>query len=182
MTRELAPQADALHPAEDDLERERRVLSLHQRRGRELYGLALGLGLSEEEAADAAQEAMLRLWREVAAGKDVRDLDAWAFRTTYRLAVDHHRLRRRVGESLRRLIARGERHAADPADSADADALWQAVDGLSKRQRTVLYLRYRADLPFDRIGLAMGITSNAARSHATNALATLRRRLAQEES
>ena len=182
MTRELAPDTDLVRPVGEDLERERRVLSLHERRGQDLYGFALGLGLSEEEAADAVQEAMLRLWRELAADREVRDLDAWAFRTTYRLAIDHHRLRRRIAGSLGRLIARGERHASDPADSADAEALWQAVDELSGRQRAVLYLRYRADLPFDRIGFALGITSNAARSHATTALATLRRRFAQEET
>jgi RNA polymerase sigma-70 factor (ECF subfamily) len=182
MTRELAPDTELAHAVEGDPERERRVLSLHQRRGQDLYGFALGLGLSEQEAADAVQEAMLRLWRELAAGRDVVDLDAWVFRTTYRLAVDHHRLRRRISGSLGRLIAREQRHASDPAESADADALWQAVDELTGRQRAVLYLRYRADLPFDRIGFALGITSNAARSHATNAVATLRRRLAQEES
>jgi DNA-directed RNA polymerase specialized sigma24 family protein len=53
---------------------------------------------------------------------------------------------------------------------------------LPERQRAVLYLRYRADLPFERVGFVLGITSSAARSHATNALATLRRRLGQEES
>jgi RNA polymerase sigma-70 factor (ECF subfamily) len=182
MTRELAPDTHLVAKAGEDPERERRVLSLHERRGQDLYGFALGLGLSEEEAADAVQEAMLRLWRELAAGREVLDLDAWTFRTTYRIAVDHHRLRLRISGSLGRLIARGERHGSDPADSADADALWQAVDELSGRQRAVLYLRYRADLPFEQIGFALGITSNAARSHATNAVATLRRRLAQEES
>jgi len=182
MTREFAPDTDLVRTAGEDRERERRVLSLHERRGQDLYGFALGLGLSEEEAADAVQEAMLRLWHELAAGREVHDLDAWVFRIIYRLAIDHHRLRHRISGSLGRLIARGERHASDPADSADADALWQAVDELSARQRAVLYLRYRADLPFDRIGFALGITSSAARSHATNAVATLRHRLAQEES
>jgi RNA polymerase sigma factor (sigma-70 family) len=155
------------------------VLSLHDRRGQDLYGFALGLGLLDEEAADAVQETMLRLWRELASGKEVHDLDAWAFRTAYHLAIDQHRLRRRLAGSLGRLVARGADHAADSADPA---ALWQAVDGLPTRPRAVLYLRYRADLPFDRVGFVLGITSSAARSHATNALATLRRRLGQEES
>jgi RNA polymerase sigma-70 factor (ECF subfamily) len=186
-----APERDRLVPAnrtdvegrnDPDRERERRVLSLHDRRGQDLYGFALGLGLLDDEAADAVQETMLRLWRELESGKDVHDLDAWAFRTAYHLAIDQHRLRRRLAGSLGRLVARGGDFAADPADSADSAALWQAVDGLPERQRAVLYLRYRADLPFDRVGFVLGITSSAARSHASNALATLRRRLGQEES
>ncbi len=182
MTDELSPQAEIALRAAQEPERERRVLSLHSRRGQDLYGFALGLGLSDEDAADAVQDTMFRLWRELDSGKELHDLDAWAFRTTYHLVVDHHRLRRRLAGSLGWLMARGSEQAADPADSADGAALWQAVDVLPKRQRAVLYLRYRADLPFDRIGLVLGITSGAARSHATNAIATLRRRLGQEES
>ena len=183
MTKELAPKADSALLAGQEAEHRRRVLSLHARRGQDLYGFALGLGLPDEDAADAVQETMLRLWRELAAARDVHDVDAWAFRTTYHLAVDQHRLRRRIAISLQWLTARSSEHATtDPTDSADADALWEAVDGLPERQRAVLYLRYRADLPFDRIGLVLGITSGAARSHATTALATLRRRLEREDS
>lgn len=183
MTKELAPKADSALLAGQEAEHQRRVLSLYARRGQGLYGFALGLGLPDEDAADAVQETMLRLWRELAAARDVRDVDAWAFRTTYHLVVDQHRLRRRIATSLQRLTAqRRSEHATDPTDSADADAIWQAVDGLPERQRAVLYLRYRADLPFDRIGLVLGITSGAARSHATAALATLRRRLEREVS
>jgi RNA polymerase sigma-70 factor (ECF subfamily) len=183
-----APRADpagrpeATSREDSDRERERRVLSLHDRRGQDLYGFAIGLGLRDEEAADAVQETMLRLWRELASGNDVHDVDAWAFRTAYHLAIDQHRLQTRLAGSLGRLVARGGKPAVDPADSADSAALWQAVDSLPERQRAVLYLRYRADLPFERVGFVLGITSSAARSHATNALATLRRRLGQEES
>ena len=181
MTEELLPQIEVAILAARGPERERRVLSLHARRGQDLYGFALRLGLADEDAADAVQETMVRLWRELDSGKDLDDLDAWAFRTAYHLAMDHHRLRRRLPELFRRLVERSAGYGADPADSSDAAALWQTVDRLPDRQRAVLYLRYRADLPFDRIGLVLGITSSAARSHATNALATLRRRLGQEE-
>jgi RNA polymerase sigma-70 factor (ECF subfamily) len=51
---------------------------------------------------------------------------------------------------------------------------------LPPRQRQVLYLRFRADLPFDEIGLILGITDSAARSHATQAMHTLRSRLAAQ--
>lgn len=182
MIKELSPKADLEVLAAQEPELERRVLSLHARRGQDLYGFAVGLGLCDADAADAVQEAMLRLWRELESGRDVRDLDAWAFRTTYHLVMDHHRLRRRLVASFERLTARGTSNATDPADSSDAAALWQAVDGLPARQRAVLYLRYRADLPFERIGLVLGITPSAARSHSTQALANLRRRVGPEES
>jgi RNA polymerase sigma factor (sigma-70 family) len=59
--------------------------------------------------------------------------------------------------------------------------VWGEVDRLPERQRAVLYLRYRADLTFDAIGGVLGITASAARSHASQAIRTLRLRLAGEE-
>ena len=177
--RDLSTGADTAVPAVRDSER--LVRSLHDRRGQDLYGFAIGLGLGDADAADAVQEAMLRLWRELLTGTELRDLDAWAFRTTYHLAIDHHRFRRRAAGLFGRLAERGHGYGADPADGSEAAALWQAVDCLPERQRAVLYLRYRADLPFDRIGIVLGITPGASRSHSTIALATLRRRLGQEE-
>jgi RNA polymerase sigma factor (sigma-70 family) len=161
---------------------ERRVLSLHARRGQDLFGFAVRMGLSDEDASDAVQEAMLRLWRELSGGKELLDLDAWAFRVVYRLAIDRHRLSTRVAASLGRLFARANAVAADPADRNESAAVWSAVDSLPERQRAAIYLRYRADMTFDQVGLAMGITPGAARSHTTNALATLRRRVGQEET
>jgi RNA polymerase sigma-70 factor (ECF subfamily) len=172
--------AKAIAVAEEEWDLERRVVSLQARRGQDLYGFAIGLGLPHDDAADVVQEAIARLWRELCSGMELLDLDAWAFRTTYHLAMDHHRLQSRV-VALGRLISRSSRNAGDPADAPDHAGLWQAVDALPERQRAVLYLRYRADLPFDRIGIVLGITASAARSHATIAVATLRRTLGQEE-
>jgi RNA polymerase sigma-70 factor (ECF subfamily) len=172
-----APAADA----GDDAEMERRVRSLHTRRGQDLYGFALRMGLSDDDAADAVQDVMLRVWRELISGKELMDLDAWAFRVTYRLAMDRHRLHTRVAGSLGRLLSRTVQIAPDPADSAGADAVWRAVDSLPERQRAAVYLRYQADMAFEQIGLAMGITPVAARSHVRTALARLRRQFGQEE-
>ena len=173
-----APAADA----GDDAEMERRVRSLHTRRGDDLYGFALRMGLSGDDAADAVQDAMLRVWRELSSGKELTDLDAWAFRVTYRLAMDRHRLHTRIAGSLGRLFAGTTQIAPDPADRTEADAVWRAVDTtLTERQRAAVYLRFRADLAFEQIGLAMGITPVAARSYVSTALAKLRHQLGQEE-
>ena len=168
--------------AGDESEMERRVLSLHARRGQDLYGFALRMGLPDDDAADAVQDAMLRVWRELSSGKELLDLDAWAFRVTYRLAMDRHRLHTRIAGSLGRLFAGTAQIAPDPAESTEADTLWRAVDTLPHRQRAAVYLRYRADMAFEQIGLAMGITPAAARSHVSTALARLRHQLGQEES
>lgn len=70
--------------------------------------------------------------------------------------------------------------AGDPGDDVERQQVWHEVDRLPDRQRAVLFLRYRADLAFEDIGTTLGITASAARSHCTQALATLRARLGRE--
>jgi RNA polymerase sigma-70 factor (ECF subfamily) len=181
MIRSGSPGPAPAAVAGDDAEMERRVRSLHARRGQDLYGFAVRMGLSDDDAADAVQDVMLRVWRELISGKELMDLDAWAFRVTYRLAMDRHRLHTRVAGSLGRLLSGTVQIAPDPADSTEADAVWRAVDSLPERQRAAVYLRYQADMAFEQIGLAMGITPVAARSHVSTALARLRRQFGQEE-
>ena len=156
------------------------VLDLERRQGQALFGFVLRLGLSDAEAADAVQEVLLRLWAELRAGQSIEQPKSWAFRTIYRLAMDQHRLQRRIGLIAERLW----RSDPDPGDSTqgagDRIAVWAEVARLPERQRHVLYLRYRADLSFAQIGSVMGITASAARSHATQATATLRRRLGDD--
>jgi RNA polymerase sigma factor (sigma-70 family) len=154
------------------------VADVHERRGRELFGLCRRLGLDEDEANDAIQEAFLRMWAESAKGTVILDAEAWAFRVTYRLAMDHHRLGRLVRTLTDRLSEVTTREELDPADRL---AVWAAVDRLPPRQRAVIYLRYRADLSYERIATVMGITANGARNDASAATATLRKHYPIEE-
>ena len=155
------------------------VADVHERRGRELFGLCRRLGLDDDEANDAVQEAFLRMWTETSRGTVIVDPEGWAFRVTYRLAMDHHRLSRLAHALADRL---SEVRVRDDLDPADRMAVWAAVDKLPPRQRAVLYLRYRADLTYERIAAIMEITANGARNDASAGTATLRRRLASEEA
>jgi RNA polymerase sigma factor (sigma-70 family) len=162
---------------------EQRVRSLYERRSQELFGFARRLGLNDEDAADAVQECMARLVRELRAGAAIDDPEAWSFRVLYRVGMDAHRLRRRVGALTDRLTLRAtlpRRDDGDPSRRFDTDDVWHEVDRLPCRQRAVLYLRFRADLSFEGIATALGISAGAARGHASTGLATLRRRLGEE--
>jgi len=174
-------QVEARTDRDSDSGAEAAVRRLYGRQAQPMFGFARRLGLSNEDADDAVQETVARLWRELGSGAIIDDLDAWAFRVLYRISIDHHRIRRRLGALLERLGSTDRRTGdGDPAGRTEVDAVWQAVDRLPDRQRAVLYLRYRADMAYEQIGRAMGITPGAARGHATTGLATLRRRLGDE--
>jgi len=160
---------------------DRIVVDIERRHGQALFGFVRRQGLTDEQARDAVQEALLRLWHELRRGTSIDNPRAWAYRAIYRLAMDQHRLGRRLRLLSGRLDI-GRRTTSDPAESmSDRVAVWGEVDKLPVRQRQVLYLRCRSDLSFEEVGEVLVITASAGRSHATQALATLRRRLATGE-
>ena len=154
------------------------VDELDARHGQELFGLARRSGLSDTAAEDAVQDALLRLWLEVRGGVDIIDAKAWTFRTLYRIAMDQHRVRRRMSDLVDRLALAPPRVL--DRDEARRISVWQLVDRLPLRQRQVLYLRFKADMTFEQVGSVMGITSSAARAHAAFASVRLRENLGDE--
>jgi RNA polymerase sigma-70 factor, ECF subfamily len=155
------------------------VTDLQARRGGELYGLARRLGLDADEANDAVQETLMRAWVALDARDPIHNLDAWAFKTLYRICMDRHRWRRRVRLLGDRLRPSSEFSPASPV--AERLSLWATVDRLPERQRAVVYLRYRADLSFEEIGAALGIQPVSARSHVSRALDRLAVLIREEE-
>lgn len=151
------------------------VVALEATHGQALVGFVRRLGLTDEQAADCVQEVLVRLWAELDRGTMIVDHKAWAFRAIYRVAMDEHRLRRRIADLVGRLGRTTPRTSWVGTD--DRIAVWAEVDRLPSRQRQVVYLRYRADLSFEEIAAVLDITSSAARSHATQAMARLRSRL-----
>ncbi|MDP2292818.1 MAG: sigma-70 family RNA polymerase sigma factor [Actinomycetota bacterium] len=154
------------------------VADFERAHGQTLFGFVRGLGVKDDAAADVVQESILRLFDALCAGQAIRDRKAWTFHVAYRLAMDEHR---RFARGLRMMNARHHpADAGDPGDDLERRQVWSEVDHLPERQRAVLFLRFRADLAFEDIGVTLGITASAARSHCTQALATLRTRLGEE--
>ena len=60
-------------------------------------------GSTPAAPVDLVQEALLRLWRELSGGADIRSPEAWTYRTLSRLAMDEHRLHRRIATLITRL-------------------------------------------------------------------------------
>jgi RNA polymerase sigma factor (sigma-70 family) len=151
------------------------VVRLENDEAQALFGFVRRLGLTDEQADDAVQEVFARLLAEQRRGILIASPRSWAYQAIYRLAMDQHRLRRKI----RALVgAIGRNRVADRHDDADRIAVWSEVDRLPPRQRQIVYLRYRGDLAYEEIAGVLGISASAARSHATQAMATLRARLA----
>jgi RNA polymerase sigma factor (sigma-70 family) len=155
------------------------VVAIELEAGQRLFGYARRSGIDDDRAGDIVQVALLRLARELSRGVVVRSPEAWLYTAITRLAMDEHRIDRRVLRLAARLGER-MRPAIVEIDAADRIALWLQVDRLPTRQRQAVYLRYHADLSFEEIAGVMGVTSSAARSYATKGIATVRTSLGQD--
>lgn len=165
-------------PPDDDADRAV-VIQVQRERGPELYAFSRRLGLSSEAAEDAVQEALMRLWMAIDAGDAIAKPDAWAFRALYRICMDTHRWHRRVARLVERLRPAIERSVAPRV--VDRITVWDAVDQLPNRQRAAVYLRYRADLPYEEIGAVLGIQAVSARSTVSRALDRLSHLMSKED-
>ncbi|MFP5298330.1 MAG: RNA polymerase sigma factor [Actinomycetota bacterium] len=133
----------------------------------------LGLYCGDRAVAEElAQEALARAWRH---WKKVRGLDhpaAWLHRVALNLANSHFR---RLGAERRARERSG--HVEDrmsDLDTADKQAVQEAVAALPKRQRTALVLRYYLDLPYAEIAEVMEAPEATVKSLVRRAIARLR--------
>jgi RNA polymerase sigma factor (sigma-70 family) len=142
---------------------------------------AAGLILRDRNwAEDAAQDALVRAWRDLPTLRDADSFDGWLYRILVHACQDQLRRRRRDlrsdGLSLR--------HEASEQDStgrqADRDELERGLRRLTEEQRMVVTLRYYLDLSEREVAAATGIRIGTVKSRLSRALDALRAALEAE--
>lgn len=133
-------------------------------------------------AADAAQEACLRLYLRWDRVGELDDPVAWLYRVGINRCRDYRRQIKRAARLFDRLAAEAAPEAGgtgsgagDPAGSWAPDARFAALVGrLPKQQRIAAVLFYQADLSTREIARTMQISESAVKSHLHRARETLR--------
>lgn len=147
-----------------------------------LKRLLIRRGLSGSAAADAVQEAFVRLMR--APREDVRDLRSYLFRTAANLVADQYRQQYRDSKVIDPAADLDET-VADPSQQPEAAlvsaqelaALDDALSELPMRCREVLVLHKFEGLSYAEIAERLGISKNTVTVHMTKAMNTLRKRM-----
>jgi RNA polymerase sigma-70 factor (ECF subfamily) len=132
---------------------------------REAARLVRSLTLATGEAAlaeDAVAEAFARAWSRWPEVRSHERPAAWVMRVA--LNESRSRFRRRSVERRRahQVVPADEVHH-DP-DPSSAQPLWDAVAGLGPRERTLIALRYVADLPQGEIARLLGVPTGTVAS------------------
>jgi RNA polymerase sigma factor (sigma-70 family) len=120
-----------------------------------------------KDAEDAYQETFLRALRAYGRLKHTENLRAWVLTIARRVAVDHYRRREATP-----VVVEPE------TDSRPAYAeLGELADGLPRKERAAVVLRYGYDMSYAAIGAALGSSEDAARQAASSGVRKLRRRM-----
>ncbi|MEU9297962.1 RNA polymerase sigma factor [Streptomyces sp. NPDC048266] len=140
---------------------------------------ALSLCASPQDAEDAAQEALIILYRKIGTLRAAGALASWMFRIVRNECLRHVRL----------LVPRGDETQADtgaPAEPSAEDAVLRgleaeriaaAVSALPRDQRQVLLLRDVQGLPGRTVARALGLSDAAMKSRLHRARTALRHSL-----
>lgn len=157
---------------------------LCERYGARVYHFATMVAGSDLEAEDLAQSALERALRGLPQFDSRKgQIEGWLWRIVVNVARDAGRAavrRQRVWERLVQLRWGGPPDDGIPL-GIDDDRLLEAVRTLTPRQRSVLALRFGADLDFRGVGAALGISSGAAGVATHRALKALRQKLLEED-
>ena len=151
-----------------------RLLAEH---GREIQTVAQVILHDRDEAADVLAETVIAAWEK---GSSLRDPDAlrpWLLRVATNRALS----RRRRTARLVALDSILEPETADLRGAAEAHvAVLEGLAFLAPRERAAIALRYLADLSVEEVARAMGTSPNTVKTQLREALAKLRRGMADE--
>lgn len=140
---------------------------------------ALSLCASPQDAEDAAQEALIILYRKIGTLRATGALASWMFRI----------VRNECLRQVRLLVARRDEQPAEPEAGAEPSAeeavlhrleverIAAAVGALPRDQRQVLIMRDVQGLPGRTVAHALGLSSAAMKSRLHRARAALRHAL-----
>lgn len=132
------------------------------------------------------QECFLKAHRHWAGFRGESSVITWLMRIAINLQKDHWRNRRVQFWRQTRTNAVDADEASEWLPSGESspeqqllareqvERVWQAVDGLSGRQRTVFLLRFVEEMEIAEIGQATGLSDGTVKAHLSRALGRVR--------
>jgi RNA polymerase sigma-70 factor (ECF subfamily) len=133
-------------------------------------------------AEDAAQDALVRAWRDLPGLRDPERFDAWLHRLLVRSCSDQLRRHRHELTDVELLVDRRPQTdgAAATRGVDDRDELERGLRHLTDEQRIVIALRYYLGLTDNEVAAATGLPVGTVKSRIFRALESLRAALAAE--
>jgi RNA polymerase sigma-70 factor (ECF subfamily) len=134
---------------------------LVRRYGDVLYGHALRMAGSEDEAADLVQKALVKGFKKLSSCRDPERVGAWLFRILANLCKDHVRSPRRRDLPMSQLgtVLTGPSDPEADAEGAEIRSrVWGALDALTPEQREAFVLKHVEGRSYEEIAAVMDLS------------------------
>jgi RNA polymerase sigma-70 factor (ECF subfamily) len=134
---------------------------LVRRYGDTLYGHALRMSGSPDDAADLAQRALVQGFKRLHTCREPERVGAWLFRIVANLCKDHQRSRRRQDVPLGAwagVVRGGPDPEADAQASETRRRVWRALDALTPEQREAFVLKHVEGRSYEEIAAVMDLS------------------------
>ena len=143
---------------------------------------------NREAAEDCGQEAMIRIWRNLANYRGECALESWVYRIAANCCMDWLRKKKRdQSVSMEPMVEQG----FDPADDApgteeqvvakdERQRLREAIALLPEDQREALILTQLEKVPYEEAAQALGVSEGTVKSRVNRAKARLKEILSAE--
>ena len=149
-----------------------------------LYRLAKRLLVSKEEAEDATQEVLLKLWSKNESMADYKNVEAFAMTMTKNFCLD--RLKSKQASNLKLVHSnyQDENSSLQKQLEAEDSVRWmeRIMDTLPEQQKMVLQLRDVEQYEFEEICELLDMKPTAVRVTLSRARKTVREELAKKHS
>lgn len=149
-----------------------------------LYRLAKRLLVSTEEAEDATQEVLLKLWTKNESITDYNSVEAFAMTMTKNYCLD--RLKSKQAGNLKLVHSNyaDETPSLQSKLEAEDSLQWMGriLNTMPEQQRMVLQLRDIENYEFDEIGKMLDMNPNAVRVTLSRARKTVREELTKKHN
>lgn len=132
-----------------------------------VYRTAYYILKNEQDALDASQEALIRIYKKIDTYQEKAKFSTWVQRIVTNICIDHCR-RRKESTSI-------DEHDIPLQDKADVEGevelaylakdVREAINLLPDQHRTVIVLRYIQDFSYAEISEALQLPINTVKSH-----------------
>lgn len=137
---------------------------------------------SVSDAQDLTSEVFLKLWQYVREGREVKNLNAFAYMVARNAVIDFYRQRQRQSDnelaidesSVSQLVDEHANLLAQHAHRSDMDQLIGGLKHLKEEYREVLVLRFLDDLSISEIATILNKSNGSVRVLIHRALQALR--------
>lgn len=149
-----------------------------------VYRLARRLLVSKEEAEDATQEILIKLWNNREKIEDYKNVEAFSMTMTKNLCLD--RLKSKQAQNLKIVHSNYQDHNVSLQKQVElndsVDWVSKIMEELPEQQKIIVQLRDIEDYEFDEIAKVLEMNETAVRVALSRARKTIREKLTKKHS